>query len=94
MRYDGGMLNEHSELITYLGYAIEKLRGLTSEAYLRNKTKKVKAILSILTVVEGRILATLQYAKAGGFSSNTSSVVIQKHLYDPMIDWLGTELRK
>lgn len=88
------MSNQSSELITYLGTAVERMGNLSSEAKLRNKTKKVKAILSILSIVEGRMLATLQYAKAGGYSSNTSSVVIQQHLYDPIIDWLGTELRK
>jgi len=88
------MSNQSSELITYLGTTVERMGNLSSEAKLRNKTKKVKAILSILSIVEGRMLATLQYAKAGGYSSNTSSVVIQQHLYDPIIDWLGTELRK
>tara|TARA_R110000782_G_scaffold137419_3_gene229901 strand:- start:599 stop:862 length:264 start_codon:yes stop_codon:yes gene_type:complete len=80
--------NQH-ELIAYLTEVLEYTRVLQQLAATRNKTKKFKAISSMLKIVEGRASGTLQYAKGGGYSE--LPLTMQQHMYDPILDWLNSE---
>ena len=84
------MMKADEELIHYLSESLEALKRLYQEAAGRNKTKKFKAITSLLSLAEGRITATHAYARAGGYKN--LSVVTQRHLYDPIIEWFTSEL--
>jgi|TARA_S200002703_G_scaffold159741_1_gene174465 hypothetical protein len=84
------MKPEQTELTKYLLDVIQKLKVLEATTSKRNKTKKFKAIASILTVVKGRVNATYQYVRAGGHED--FSVIIQRHMYDPIIQWLESEI--
>lgn len=81
---------EQQELTHYLKDALTQLKTLESRVAHRNKTKKYKAISSILTLVWCRVNSTLQYVRAGGHSD--FSVIIQRQMYDPIIKWLGVEI--
>ncbi len=89
-RYNKSMTPEQTELTQYLMDVLKKLAVLEGTASKRNKTKKFKAIISLLTIVKGRANATYQYVRAGGH--NDFSVVIQSHMYDPIIQWLEGEI--
>lgn len=80
------------ELLEYLVYANQQVQRLISSVSDRNKTQKFKAIKGLLFLVEGKIRATLAYAKAGGY--DLLSVVTAKQQYDPIISWLDSELLK
>ena len=84
------MTSEQTELTIYLKNAMDKLKALQSSASKRNKTKKFKAIASMLTITLSRANATYNYVKAGGHSD--FSVVIQQQMYDPIIQWLESEI--
>mgnify|MGYP005830542245 CR=1 FL=1 len=84
------MENHQEELLHYLKDTLTKLKNLSSEVKLRNKTKKFKAIASLLLLAEGKAEATFRFAKAGGYKD--LSVVLEKHLYDPIVDWLSGEI--
>lgn len=79
------------ELIHYLRDSLISVNKLVAEAALRNKTKKFKAMTSLLGLTSDKINATLKYARAGGYEE--LSVVTQQHLYAPIIEWLTSELR-
>ena len=83
-------LKEHDELIAYLGDVVSCVRKLNQLAALRNATKKFKAISSMLTIIEARANSSLQYAKAGGYTE--FPLTMQKHMYTPIVEWLGSEL--
>tara|TARA_R100001244_G_scaffold111516_1_gene82476 strand:- start:86 stop:346 length:261 start_codon:yes stop_codon:yes gene_type:complete len=85
------MLKADEELIHYLKSSLKAIKRLSEEANLRNKTKKFKAITALLLLTQGKLTATLQYARAGGYEE--LSVVTQQHLYDPIIQWLTSEVR-
>jgi hypothetical protein len=84
------MTPDQVELTKYLSDVMHSIRMLESEVRRRNKTKKFKAIASILTIVKGRVDATYHYVKAGGHSD--FSVIIQQQMYDPIIKWLEAEI--
>jgi hypothetical protein len=84
------MKPEQTELTSYLRDAMNQLRVLQSRASKRNKTKKFKAIASMITITLSRANATYNYVKAGGHED--FSVVIQQHMYDPIIQWLESEI--
>ena len=84
------MISEQTELTKYLTDVMHQLSILESRASKRNKTKKFKAIVSLLMIVKSRANATYQYVKAGGYSD--FSVIIQQHMYDPIIQWLESEI--
>ncbi len=81
---------EQTELIAYLKTAMDELKKLQLLASRRNKTKKFKAINSIALLAWNRVNATYNYAKAGGYAD--LSVVIQQQMYDPIIQWLESEI--
>ena len=84
------MTPDQVELTKYLTDVLHQLRLLQDTVSKRNKTKKFKAIASILTIVKGRVDATYQYVKAGGHAD--FSVIIQQQMYDPIIQWLENEI--
>lgn len=84
------MENHQEELLHYLKDTIAQLKKLLVEVKLRNKTKKFKAVASLLLLAEGKANATFRYAKAGGYED--LSVVLEKHLYDPIVEWLTGEI--
>tara|TARA_Y100001938_G_C7938492_1_gene353036 strand:- start:52 stop:309 length:258 start_codon:yes stop_codon:yes gene_type:complete len=84
------MTPEQTELTKYLTDVLNQLRILESRTSKRNKTKKFKAIASIIMIVKSRANATYQYVKAGGHDD--FSVIIQQQMYDPIIQWLESEI--
>ena len=84
------MKAEDQELIHYLRDTLNRSNKLATEVAERNKTKKFKAIASLLMLVQARLTATHAYAKAGGYEN--LSVVTQKHLYDPILEWFCSEI--
>lgn len=84
------MTPDQVELTKYLTDVLHQLRILRGTVSKRNKTKKFKAIASILSIVQGRVDATHQYVKAGGHGE--FSVIIQQQMYDPIIKWLEAEI--
>lgn len=84
------MTPDQLELTKYLTDVLHQLRLLQGTVSKRNKTKKFKAIASLLTIVKGRVDATYQYVKAGGHSD--FSVIIQQQMYDPILKWLEAEI--
>ena len=90
MLYNESMEPDQLELTKYLTDVLHQLRFLDAKTHQRNKTKKYKAIASILTIIKGRVDATYQYVRAGGHAE--FSVVIQQQMYDPIIKWLEAEI--
>jgi len=84
------MTQEPDELISYLRSVVTAVKGLQNLAVHRNKTTKIKAVVSMLTLIEARADATLKYARTGSYSD--ISVFIQKEIYDPIIEWLAKEI--
>jgi|TARA_R110000824_G_scaffold81904_1_gene205640 hypothetical protein len=84
------MMKADEELIHYLRDSLISVNKLVAEAGLRNKTKKFKAINSLLVLTRDKLNATLKYARAGGYEE--LSVVTQQHLYTPVIEWLSGEV--
>jgi hypothetical protein len=84
--------SSQQELCTYLSESISAIQGIKNLAMARNKTTKVKAILSMLSIVENRMDAGLKYAKAGGLSG--LDVTMQQQMYNPIVEWLVDELSK
>tara|TARA_R100001509_G_scaffold152640_1_gene113055 strand:+ start:101 stop:358 length:258 start_codon:yes stop_codon:yes gene_type:complete len=84
------MTPQDTELTKYLTDVMNQLRILDSRVSRRNKTKKFKAISSVISIVKGRANATFQYVKAGGHED--FSVIIQQQMYDPIIQWLEGEI--
>lgn len=84
--------SEKEEVISYLGETILLLARIKTLALDRNKTSRIKAIISMLSIIEARIGATLNYAKYGGYDG--LPVSLQKQLYDPIVIWLTEELSK
>lgn len=82
-------LNEQKELIGYLREVVQSVRDLQNLISKRNKTKKFKALASLLKIVEGRADSSLQYAKNGGYSELPLSM--QQQMYTPIIEWLASE---
>jgi hypothetical protein len=84
------MTPDQVELTKYLTDVLHQLRFLDAKTHQRNKTKKYKAIASIIMIVKGRVDATYQYVKAGGHAD--FSVIIQQQMYDPILKWLEAEI--
>tara|TARA_R110000824_G_scaffold284382_1_gene472683 strand:- start:1535 stop:1798 length:264 start_codon:yes stop_codon:yes gene_type:complete len=84
------MKSEDQELIHYLRDALDRANKLVGAVSERNKTKKFKAIASLLMLTTDKLKATLHFARAGGYED--LSVITQKHTYDPVIEWLTSEI--
>jgi hypothetical protein len=83
---------EPKDLITYLTETLDALKKIKNIVAQRNKTVRIKAITSMLIIIEARMDAGLKYARAGGESG--LSVALQQQMYDPIIQWLGEEITK
>ena len=90
LRYNANMEPEQTELTRYLADILHQLKILENRTFKRNKTKRIKAIASTITIVMSRANATYQYVRAGGHSD--FSIIIQQQMYDPIIQWLEGEL--
>lgn len=84
------MTADETEVTLYLQSAMLNIKRLEGLASQRNKTKKYKAIKSILSLTWSRASATYHYVRAGGHPD--CSVIIQKHMYDPILNWLESEI--
>jgi hypothetical protein len=78
------------ETIQYLTAALSAMKQIKEVAMSRNKTTKFKAIVSLLTIIEARMDASLKYARAGGHSEFDAS--LQAQMYNPIIEWLAGEI--
>lgn len=78
------------EVISYLSEVVKALKGLQDLGGRRNKTAKMKAIISLLKISEDRASATLHYARAGGHKE--LDVFIQQHIYSPIIEYLADQV--
>lgn len=83
-------LDEQTELISYLSDVVKCCRSLKLTVGSRNKTKKFKALTSMLTIIEARADSTLRYARAGGYSE--LPLLMQKQMYTPIMEYLATEV--
>ena len=88
--YNDSMQTAQLELTRYLQDAMNQLKILQSRVSKRNKTKKFKAIASMLTLTWSRVNATHNYVRAGGHED--FSVIVQQQMYDPIIQWLESEI--
>lgn len=61
-------------------------------AETRNKTTKIKAIISTIAILEARLDAGLKYTKAGG--KTEFDVIFQQQMYNPIVEWLIDEVSK
>lgn len=80
------------EILSYLTETLSAVRAIKNMAQTRNKTLRIKAVLSLLQIVEARIDASAKYAKAGGHTEFPISM--QKDLYNPVIEYLADEVGK
>ena len=78
------------ELILYFTETLSALRIIKATAGTRNKTTKIKAITSMLTLIEARLDAAFKYTKAGG--QTEFDVTFQQQMYNPIIEWLAGEI--
>lgn len=81
-----------TEIISYLQESLHALKKIKEIASTRNKTTKFKAIMSMLSLIEARMDASLKYAKSGGHLE--FDVIFQQQLYNPIIEWLAEEIAK
>ncbi len=81
-----------TEVRAYLQESLAALKKIQEICGTRNKTTKFKAIMSLLTLIEARMNASLNYAKAGG--DLEFDTFFHQQLYNPIIEWLAEEIAK
>lgn len=84
--------SEKNELISYLSETARIINNISISAQSRNKTTRIKAIISMLGIIKARVESTLGYARYADYDG--LPVDLQKSIYDPIIVWLGEELIK
>ena len=84
------MIELQKELIFWLDDAISKFQSLSIKLSSRNKTLKIKAFNNIIRLCEARLVATKNYAKAGGYQD--FSVQTQKSCYEPIMEYIESNL--
>ena len=84
--------SQKTELISYFAETLKAIKGIKVLVDSRNKTAKIKAVKSMLSIVEARLTHAHNYVQAGG--ETEFDVFFHKELYDPIIVWLGEELLK
>lgn len=84
-------VNNETELLGYLAGVKENLQKLKLVCQTKNKTLKIKSFLNIVDIFYARADATHNYCRAGAY--NETSVVVQKGIYDCVIEYLVNELR-
>lgn len=80
------------ELLSYLGESLAAIRQIKDITNRRNKTVKIRAILSMLTIIEARMDASYKFIKAGGHDNFPLSM--QQDMYNPIVEWLAKELEQ
>jgi hypothetical protein len=83
---------DQTELLKFLEVVVSNFREIKNIAQNRNKTTRIKAIMSIATIVEARADAALKYGKSGGYSELPLS--IQQDMYIPILEYLTDEVSK
>lgn len=83
---------ETKDLFKYLEETISCLKQIQNTLANRNKTKKMKALISICKVYQDRANATYHYAKAGGYSEFNSFVV--EEIFTPVLEYIAEEAIK
>jgi hypothetical protein len=84
--------SDKTELISYLSDTVRIINNILISAQSRNKTVRIKAIISMLGIIKARVESTLGYARYADYGG--LPVDLQKSIYDPIIVWLGEELIK
>lgn len=84
--------SKQEEILLYLVETLAAVRAIKNMALTRNKTTRIKAVLSMLQIVEARLDASAKYAKAGGHTE--FAISMQKDLYNPIIEYLADEVGK
>jgi hypothetical protein len=82
--------SNQDEIILYFTETLSALKRIKDIASSKNKTVKIRAIISMLSLTEARIDAGLKYAKAGGKVEFDST--FQQQMYNPIIEWLAGEI--
>jgi len=85
-------LSEKNEVITYLEETLKTFNIIRSHLQGRNKTIRMKALMSISTIVGARLDATVKYLKAGG--ETNLDITMTQGLYNPIIEYLTDEAAK
>jgi hypothetical protein len=83
---------DQTELLKFLETVVSNCKEIRNIALNRNKTTRIRAILSIATIIEARADATLKYGKSGGYSELPLS--IQQDMYIPILEYLTDEVSK
>lgn len=83
-------ISPKEEVVDYLTETLGLFKKLRDAASRKNKTTKIKGILSILQLVEARIDSSVKYIKSGGY--DLFPLTMQKSIYDPIIEYLIGEL--
>jgi len=81
--------SKQDELIAYLTESLTTLNAIKSVVEDRNKTTRIRALKSMITIIHARLDASLKYAKAGGYTEFPLS--LQQELYNPLIEYLAEE---
>jgi len=81
-----------SEVRSYLQESLSAIKKIQEICGTRNKTTKFKAIMSLLTLIEARMISSLNYAKSGG--NLEFDAFFHQQLYNPIIEWLAEEIAK
>ena len=82
--------SNQDEIILYFTETLAALKSIKDIASSKNKTVKIRAVTSMLSLMEARIDAALKYSKAGG--KVEFDATFQKQLYNPIIEWLAGEI--
>lgn len=82
--------SSQEEIVLYFTETLSALKNIKSIAQSKNKTLKIKAIISMLSLTEARIEAGLKYSKAGG--KIEFDATFQQQMYNPIIEWLAGEI--
>ena len=82
--------SNQEEIILYFTETLSALKRIKDIASSKNKTVKIKAIISMLSLMEARVDAGLKYSRAGG--KTEFDVTLQQQMYNPIIEWLAGEI--
>ena len=81
--------SEQTELVQYLQETLKTYRAIKDALETRNKTVRIKALKSMVSITYDKVDATLKYVRAGGYTALDLSMT--KGLYDPIITYLADE---
>lgn len=84
-------MKSEEELIHMMSSFLKLFTLYKTHLQLKNKTLKIKAYLSICDISIARLDAGIKYFRAGAY--NETSIVTQKEIYSPILDYLENELK-